>query len=195
MTPRHFYIFVIISPLKSTWPFIWSNVNLLHPRIICTKFDWILPAGSGEKDFKNSVYFYSFAIISPSRRDIPFVWIKLNPLHQRIICILSLTKFGILVFDKKIFKDFQCIFTRLLLSPLREGLSPSFEETWIPFIQVYFVLSLIEFGLLVLEKKILKKNSVYFHSFAIISPWRKVIPFVWWNLNPLCLRMICAKSG
>jgi hypothetical protein len=34
---------------------------------------------------------------------------------------------------------------------------------------------LIDFGLLVLVK-ILKKNLVYFYSFAIISPWRRAIP-------------------
>jgi hypothetical protein len=49
--PPHFYIFVIISPLKRTWPFIWTNLNSLHPRIVCTKFDWIWPAGSEEEDF------------------------------------------------------------------------------------------------------------------------------------------------
>jgi hypothetical protein len=88
MTPLHFYIFVIISPLKKTWPFIWTNLNLLHPRIICSKFNWILPAGFGEQGLKKySVYIYSFAIISPSRRVIPFIWTKLNPLHPRIICI------------------------------------------------------------------------------------------------------------
>jgi hypothetical protein len=38
--------------------------------------------------------------------------------------------------------------------------------------------SLIEIGLLVLEKKILKKISVYFYSFVIISPWRRKIPFI-----------------
>jgi hypothetical protein len=32
-----FYIFVIISPLKRTWPFIWTNLNFLHPKII-----WII---------------------------------------------------------------------------------------------------------------------------------------------------------
>jgi hypothetical protein len=30
------------------WPFIWTNLNSLHPRIICTKFGWFWPAGSGE---------------------------------------------------------------------------------------------------------------------------------------------------
>jgi hypothetical protein len=66
---------MIISPLKRTWPFIWTNLNSLHPRIMCTKFDWIWLAGSEEEDFKKfSMYFYSFAIISPWRRAIPFLW-------------------------------------------------------------------------------------------------------------------------
>jgi hypothetical protein len=39
----------------------------------------------------------------------------------------SLIEFGQLVLEKKIFKNFQCIFTRLLLSPLEEGQLPSFE--------------------------------------------------------------------
>jgi hypothetical protein len=38
-------------------------------------------------------------------------------------------EFGLLVLEKKIFKNFQCIFTFLLLSPLGEGKSPSFEQT------------------------------------------------------------------
>jgi hypothetical protein len=40
----------------------------------------------------------------------------------------SLIEFGLLVLEK-IFKKCQCIFTLLLLSPLGEGQSPSFEET------------------------------------------------------------------
>jgi hypothetical protein len=78
-------IFVSISPLKRTWPFIWTNLNSLPPRIICIKFDWIWPAGSGEEDFKNlSAYFYSFAIISHGE------WLSLsNPHHPRIICVKS----------------------------------------------------------------------------------------------------------
>jgi hypothetical protein len=40
-----------------------------------------------------------------------------------------LIEFGLLVLEKKILKDFQCIFTGLLLSPLGEGQSLSFEQT------------------------------------------------------------------
>jgi hypothetical protein len=38
-----------------------------------------------------------------------------------------LIEFGVLVLEK-IFENFQCIFTLSLLSPLGEGLSPSFEK-------------------------------------------------------------------
>jgi hypothetical protein len=38
-------------------------------------------------------------------------------------------EFGLLVLEKKIFENVQCIFTLLLLSPLAEGQSPSFEQT------------------------------------------------------------------
>jgi hypothetical protein len=81
---------VIISPLKRTWPFIWTNLNSLHPRIICTKFDWIWPAGSEKEDFlKFSVYFYYLPLEkgyplllnkleSPSPKDdLCQVWLKL----------------------------------------------------------------------------------------------------------------------
>jgi hypothetical protein len=56
---------------------------------------------------------------------------------------------------------------------------------------------LIDFGLLVLEKKIKKKKKipVYFYSFAIISPWRRAIPFLCTNLNSLYPKIICAMSG
>jgi hypothetical protein len=39
-----------------------------------------------------------------------------------------LIEFGQLVLEKKIFKNIQCIFTLLLLSPFKVGHSPSFEN-------------------------------------------------------------------
>ena len=32
------------------WPFIWTNLNPIHPRILCAKFGWNWPCGSGEED-------------------------------------------------------------------------------------------------------------------------------------------------
>ena len=40
-----------LSPLrKKVWPFIWRNLNSLHPRMLCAKFGWNWPGGSGEED-------------------------------------------------------------------------------------------------------------------------------------------------
>ena len=52
------------------------------------------------------------------------------------------------------------IFTITQLSPLWEGLGPSFEQTGIPFTQGYFMQSLVEIGAVVLEKK-MKMWKVY----------------------------------
>ena len=31
-------------------PFTWTNLNPLHPRILCAKFGWNWPGGSREED-------------------------------------------------------------------------------------------------------------------------------------------------
>ena len=36
---------------------------------------------------------------------------------------------------------------------------------------------------------------MYFRYFVIISPWKRAGPLIWKNLNPLHLRMLCAKFG
>ena len=38
-------------------------------------------------------------------------------------------------------------------------------------------------------------TTMYFSFFIIISPWKRVVPFIWSNLNPLHARMPCAKFG
>jgi hypothetical protein len=75
-------------------PFIWTNLNSLHSRLICTKFDWFWPAGSGKEDF-----FFNFSVFSlfryylslekgnplllsklespPYKNDLCQVWLKL----------------------------------------------------------------------------------------------------------------------
>ena len=98
----HYSNFLIFSSWKRAKPFVWTNLNPLHLRMLCAKFGWTWPSCSGEDDFSNLLmYFRNFEIISP--------WI-------------------------------------------RNG--PSFEQTWIPFTQGYFVPSLVEIDPVVLEKKI-----------------------------------------
>jgi hypothetical protein len=63
--------------------------------------------------------------------------------------------------------------------PFEEDLALNLNK-FIPFIQGYFVPSLTEidlpagFG----EEAFLFLFSVYFYSFAFISPWRKGLPFI-----------------
>ena len=46
----YFRYFVIISPWKRAGHFIWTNLNSLDPRMLCAKFGWNWPSGSGEED-------------------------------------------------------------------------------------------------------------------------------------------------
>ena len=61
-----FPYFLIISPLKSTWSFIWTNLNPLYQRMLHAKFGWKWLYGSGEDYFKNFVNVFSlFWLLSP----------------------------------------------------------------------------------------------------------------------------------
>jgi hypothetical protein len=131
--PFPIFTFLWLSPFwrRSTWPFIWTNLSPLYPRIICTKLR--------REDFLNcSVCFYSFATISPWRRASPSFenLDPLSPLEGWFVS--SMVKIGPVVFEK-IFKwpdsIFFFFFTFLWLSPLWKGPGPLFEQTWIPFIQ------------------------------------------------------------
>ena len=78
---------------------------------------------------------------------------------------------------------------------LWEFIGSSFEQAWIPFTQGCLVSRLVEIDSVVLEKKIFKFIQCIFPICVIISPWKRAGPFIWTNLNPLQLRMLCAKFG
>ena len=50
ISSMYFRYFVIISPWKRAGPFIWTNLNPLYLRMLCAKFGWNWPSGSGEED-------------------------------------------------------------------------------------------------------------------------------------------------
>ena len=64
-----------------------------------------------------------------------------------------------------------------------------YERTWIPFIQRYFVLSLVE------KNIFFKISSMYFCYFVIISPWKRAGPFIWTNLIPHHPMIDCNMFG
>ena len=49
ISSMYFGYFINISPWKRAWPFIWTKLNPLHPRMLCAKFGWNWLSGSGEE--------------------------------------------------------------------------------------------------------------------------------------------------
>jgi hypothetical protein len=78
--PNSFLIFLITSPLRRIWSFIWTNLNSLYSRIICTKFDWIWPLFLEKKIL---IYFFSvfliFCYYLPLEKGVP---LRLNKIKS-----------------------------------------------------------------------------------------------------------------
>ena len=49
---KAFLYFVIISPWKTAWPFIWTYLNSLHPSMLCSKFGWTWPGWFSRRRWK-----------------------------------------------------------------------------------------------------------------------------------------------
>ena len=149
-------IFRYYLPLE-TGETLHLNINTHHPNMLCAKLWCNWPSSSGEDFFLlSSMYFCYFVIIYLLKRAGPFILKTWFPITQER-CQVWLK---LVVLEKKIFKSCQFIFINSQLSPLWEGRGPSFEQTWIPFTQGYFVPSLVEIGPVVLEKK-MKMWKVY----------------------------------
>ena len=81
-------VYKIIFPWKSMGPWIWTNLNFLHLRLLCAKFGWNWPSGCGEENLKIwAMYFRYFVIISPEKGSGPSYEKKtLNLTHPRMPC-------------------------------------------------------------------------------------------------------------
>ena len=105
--------------LRKLWDAV-SSLDLRYTvfRRICTGFLWDLKE-TCHISFEADLALYLNKLESPLRRDNLYqVWLNLACWFWRRRSIF--------------FLNFQCTFTLLPLSPLGEGQSPSFEQTWIP---------------------------------------------------------------
>ena len=60
------------------WPFIWTSLNPLHPKILCAKYCWNWPNGSQEMIREEMVALYLNKIEYPSPKDaLCQVWLNL----------------------------------------------------------------------------------------------------------------------
>ena len=94
----------------------------------------------------------------------------------------KLVKTCSLVLKKKLQVEVNVLFVASVSRCIRRG--PSFEQTWIPFIQECFVSSLVEIGSVVPEQ-----IFRYCKYAIIISPWKRTWPFIcktWFPLTQRC---------
>jgi hypothetical protein len=71
MTPPLSYISVIIPLFKKAWHFIWTILNSLHPRIICTKFDSFWACWFWRRFLNTFSVFLLFCYYLPLERGYP----------------------------------------------------------------------------------------------------------------------------
>ena len=129
ISSMYFPYFVIISPWKWGWPFIWTNLSLLYPSFVPRLVELARWFWRGR--FLNFINVFSlYCDYFPMEMGPSFeqTWI---PFTQGYF-VLSLVEIG------TIFKFHWCIFP-ILWSPLGNRRGPSFEQNWIPTTQGCFV--------------------------------------------------------
>ena len=115
--------------------------------MLCAKFGWNWP--SNFVFFVLSMYFRYFVNIYPWERAWPFICINLNPFHQNMCCAKFCWNWPSCSGES----DFINVFSLFRNYPLWKGRGPSLVQPWVSFTQGCFVPSLVEFGPVVLEKK------------------------------------------
>ena len=153
-----FTICVIISSWKRAGPFIWTNWNPLHSRMLCAKIGWNWLSCSGEEDFKiSSMHFHYFIIISPWKREGPLRWAKnasnfdASPIHQ---CkIYDVTNMNVYI-DKQFHKN---------------------TIVWFDYLSKIFKIQQYS------ETFLLNLNIIN----SWISVWKKIISFIHWEYRSI----------
>ena len=145
-----------------SWPFIWRNLKLLHPKMLCAKFSWNQFSGSGEKDFKILSMHFRYYVIINCKKDVTLQFKNIeSPSTKDALCqvLLKLA----LWFWRKIL-NFINVFL-LLRWNLKEvffGGGGMFGWIW----------SRGSGG------EDFKISFMYFRYFVIMSPWKRAWPFI-----------------
>ena len=122
--------------------------------------------------------------------------------------VSSLVEIGYSVLEK-IFKIHQCIFAISLLSTFGKGSGLFLIQTWIFFTKNDLCQVCLKFihlfqrrrfsnfvkGMYIFYFIIISYVWMYICYFIIISPWKRMWPIIWRNLNLLHPSMLCAKFG
>ena len=86
--------------------------------------------------------------------------------------VYCMVEIGVKLLERKLFKFVNIFSLFRNYIPLEKGRGPSFEQTWLPFSQGWFLSRLVEIDPLVLEKKIFNL-SMYIRNFFYYIPLEK----------------------
>ena len=76
---------MLLSPCKGGNGFIWINLNLLYPKMLCAKFGWNLRAVL--KKIKIVQYIFAFLLLSPATKGGALYWNNLeSPSPKDALC-------------------------------------------------------------------------------------------------------------
>ena len=168
-----FPYFFIISPWKMAGPFIWIHFNSPSPKMLCAKFGWNWLHGSGEKEFLN---FLTVSLLFPLEKErVPSFEQTKIPFTQKWF-VPCFVESGKIVLKKKTFRFRQCIFA-IVIIPVRKGLDPSFEQTWIPFTKGWLVSVWLKLMQRFWRKIFLNFVNV-FSLFRYYLPWKRAGSFL-----------------
>ena len=166
--------------------------------MLCTKFGWNWPSGSGEEEFLiSSMYFRFFVIIPPWRWAGPFIStnLRMSSSHKNALCQVWL-KLAQRFWWKRffIFVNVISLFRNYLPWEKGRGLLLNKLESSSPqnaLCQVWLKLTLWFWR----RRGCFFISSKYFPLFRNYLPLEKDVALHLINLNPLHTKMLCAKFG
>ena len=145
------------------WPFICTNLNPLHLRMLCAAFCWNWAIGSGRYwEFVNGLFAY-FLIIFPCKKAWPIFWTKsIFFLHKVDLCQVG-WKLG-QWFWRRFLKFFMEFSLFVIISSLKIPWPLIWKKTNLnslyPRVQRCFVQCLVEMSHVLLEKKMKIKKKI-----------------------------------
>ena len=140
-----------ISLWKRVWPFIWTNLNPIHPWLLSAKFGWNWTSESG---VVNVFFRYNL----PLKMGVVLHLNKVeSPTPKDALCQDGL-KIDQWIWRRRFFECQQFIFTTSIISPSKKGVAPHLYKLEFPLPNdvLYQIWNLVEIDPVVLEKKILE---------------------------------------
>jgi hypothetical protein len=190
-------LLTVVQSGQSTCPYIWTNMNFLHQRMIYSKFDSNWCADSG--NFQKLTVHFDSLLLSPFRVGCyPSFYKKKNPtqIHspQEWLKVV-LEKWTVGKFTGRR-TDRHMTDNRQQKSSLEVQLRWAKKLASIYPMWEYWHVNLKCYGSLDLERILNYLTLIFLQSYlrnlswnrlfcywAIISPWRSILRFIWINLN------------